>query len=110
MSQPIHVSDGDFQTKVLDSSTPVVVDFWAPWCGPCRMVAPVLDELASEYDEKIVIAKVNTDENPQWAMKYGIQSIPTMLFVKDGEIFDRIIGAHPKPSIQQRVDSMLNPN
>ncbi len=108
MSQPIHVSDGEFREKVLDSSAPVVVDFWAPWCGPCRMVAPILDELAKEYDDKIVIVKINTDENPQLAMKYGIQSIPTMLFVKDGAIFDRIIGAHPKPSIQQRVEAMLN--
>jgi thioredoxin 1 len=108
MSEPIHVTDSEFQEKVLNSSAPVVVDFWAPWCGPCHMVAPILDELAGEYADKIVIAKVNTDENQGLAMKYGIQSIPTMIFIKDGEMFDRIIGAHPKPSIQQRVDAMLN--
>jgi thioredoxin 1 len=107
MSEPIHVNDTEFQEKVLDSSTPVIVDFWAPWCGPCRMVAPVLDELAKEYNEKVIIAKVNTDENPQWATRYGVQGIPTMLFVRNGEIVDRIVGAHPKPSIQQRLDNML---
>jgi thioredoxin 1 len=107
MSKPIHVSDAEFQEKVLNSATPVIVDFWAPWCGPCRMVAPILDELAKEYGEKLVIAKVNTDENPQWAMKYGVQGIPTMLFVKDGQLVDRMVGAAPKPFIQQRVDSLL---
>ncbi|GIK38292.1 MAG: thioredoxin [Chloroflexota bacterium] len=107
MSKPIHVSDAEFQEKVLNSTTPVIVDFWAPWCGPCRMVAPILDELAKEYGEKLVIAKVNTDENPQWAMKFGVQGIPTMLFVKDGQLVDRMVGAAPKPFIQQRVDSLL---
>jgi thioredoxin 1 len=108
MSEPIHVSDAEFQEKVLASSTPVVVDFWAPWCGPCRMVAPILDELAKEYADKITIAKINTDENPEWAMKFGVQGIPTMLFVKDGELFDRMVGAAPKPFIKQRVDAMLS--
>ena len=107
MSKPIHISDAEFEGKVLKSSKPVVVDFWAPWCGPCRMVAPILEELAEEYGDKIVIAKVNTDEDAQHAIKYGVQGIPTMLFVKDGDIFNRIVGAVPKFAIQQNIDAML---
>jgi thioredoxin 1 len=107
MSKPIHVTDAEFEGKVLKSSKPVVVDFWAPWCGPCRMVAPILEELAEEYGDKIVIAKVNTDEDAQHAIKYGVQGIPTMLFVKDGDIFNRIVGAVPKFAIQQNIEAML---
>ncbi|MBN1994624.1 MAG: thioredoxin [Anaerolineae bacterium] len=107
MTKPIHVTDAEFEEKVLKSATPVVVDFWAPWCGPCQMVAPVLDELAKEYGDQLVIAKVNTDENVQYAIQYGVQGIPTMLFVKDGQLFDRVVGAMPKPAIQQRIEAML---
>jgi len=109
MTEPIHVTDSEFQAKVLQSSVPVIVDFWAPWCGPCRMVAPVLAELSKEYDGKIVVAKVNTDENPQYAIQYGVQGIPTMLFVKDGQIIDRMVGAAPKSAIQQRIETILEP-
>lgn len=107
MNAPIHVTDAEFEQKVLKSPVPVVVDFWAPWCGPCRMVAPVLDELAGEYGNKIVIAKVNTDEHSQWASKFGVRGIPTMLFIKDGELVDQVVGAYPKPMIQQRIDNLL---
>ena len=109
MTEPIHVTDAEFDAKVMQSSVPVIVDFWAPWCGPCRMVAPILDELSKEYDGQIVVAKVNTDENPQHAIQFGVQGIPTMLFVKDGEVVDRMVGAAPKPAIQQRIDTLVEP-
>jgi thioredoxin 1 len=108
MAEPIHVTDAEFDNKVLKSPTTVIVDFWAPWCGPCRMVAPVLEKLAQEYDGKMIVAKVNTDDNPEWAMRYGVQGIPTMLFVRDGQIVDRIVGAGPYPMIKARLDKVLS--
>ena len=107
MTQPIHITDTEFDQKVLRSAAPVVVDFWAPWCGPCKMIAPVLEKLAAEYDGKITVAKVNTDENPAWAMKYGVQGIPTLLFVKGGNVKDRIVGVVPAPVIKAKIDGLL---
>jgi thioredoxin 1 len=107
MAEPIHVTDAAFEQAVLKSKTPVIVDFWAPWCGPCRAVAPILESLAAEYDGKVIVAKVNTDDNPEWAQKYGVQGIPTMLFVRDGKLVERIVGAGPYPMIKGKLDKML---
>ena len=107
MTHPIHVTDAEFDGKVLQSTIPVVVDFWAPWCGPCKMIAPVLEKLAADYDGKVTVAKVNTDENPEWAMKYGVQGIPTLLFVKGGDVKDRIVGVVPAPVIKSKMDGLL---
>ena len=104
---PVHVTDEAFERTVLQSPTPVIVDFWAPWCGPCKMIAPILDKLAAEYDDKVVIAKVNTDDNPEWAMKYGVQGIPTMLFVADGKIVHRQVGAMPERMLREAVSQFL---
>ena len=104
---PVHVTDLDFEQIVLQSTVPVIVDFWAPWCGPCKMVAPVLEKLAHEYADKIVVAKVNTDDNPEWAMKYNVQSIPTMLFVADGKIVYRQVGAIPERMLREAVSQFL---
>ena len=108
MSEPLHVTDAAFEKTVLQSKIPVVVDFWAPWCGPCRMVAPILDKLAKDYDGKIVVAKVNTDEDKEWAMKYGVRGIPTMLFVANGQIIDTVVGALPEPMLKQKVEQLLS--
>lgn len=105
--EPIHVTDTEFESKVLQSKLPVVVDFWAPWCGPCRMVAPTLEKLAAELGNELTIAKVNTDENPEWAMRYGVQGIPTMLFIANGKIVHRQVGALPEGMLREVVAQFL---
>lgn len=105
--QPIHVTDAEFENTVLKADLPVIVDFWAPWCGPCRMVAPVLDKVAKERAGKLVIAKVNTDENPKWAQQYGVQGIPTMLFVYNGKIVHRQVGALPEGMLREVINQFM---
>lgn len=107
MSEPIHVTDAEFDSVVLKSTLPVVVDFWAPWCGPCRMVAPILDKVAKEQAGKLVVAKVNTDENTEWASKYGVQGIPTMLFIAGGKVIHTQVGALPEAMLKQVLDQFL---
>lgn len=106
-TEPIHVTDAAFEKTVLQSTIPVIVDFWAPWCGPCKMVAPILDKVAKEYAGKLVVAKVNTDENAENAMKYNVQGIPTMLFVSKGKIVHKQVGALPEPNIRMIIDQFL---
>lgn len=105
--EPIHVTDAAFEKTVLQSIVPVIVDFWAPWCGPCKMVAPTLEKIAKENAGKVLIAKVNTDENPEWAMKYGVQGIPTMLFISGGKIVHRQVGALPEQVLRTIVTQFL---
>mgnify|MGYP001787641126 CR=1 FL=1 len=108
VEEPIHVTDQAFEKKVLQSDIPVIVDFWAPWCGPCKMVAPILDKLAKEYAGKVLITKVNTDENPEWAGKFGVQGIPTMLFVANGKVVYRQVGAMPEPMLRDTIDQFVS--
>lgn len=107
MTKPIHVNDQEFDNKVLQADLPVIVDFWAPWCGPCRIIAPVLEDLAKQHAGKLLVAKVNTDENPEWAMKYGVQGIPTLLYLHQGKLVDRQTGALPPPALKAKAEALL---
>jgi thioredoxin 1 len=108
ISEPVHVSDAAFEKTVMQSTIPTIVDFWAPWCGPCRMIAPTLEKLAKENAGKLLVAKVNTDENPEWATKFGVQGIPTMLFVANGKIVHRQVGALPEPVLRDVVAQFMD--
>ena len=103
----IEVTDANFEEVVLKSEIPVLVDFWAEWCGPCRMVAPVVEDLSSEYDGKLLVTKVDVDSNPNVAMQFGIRNIPTILFIKGGQIVDKHVGAAPKSTLAAKVDAIL---
>ena len=108
INEPVHVTDEAFEKTVMQSTIPTIVDFWAPWCGPCKMVAPTLDKLAREYAGKLLVAKVNTDDNSEWAMKFNVQGIPTMLFVAGGKIVHRQVGALPEPMLRDVVAQFLD--
>ncbi len=107
MNEPIHVKDDTFEKSVLKSEVPVIVDFWAPWCGPCKMVAPILENIARDFDGKLVVAKVNTDENQKWAGRYGVQGIPTMLFISGGKVLHRQVGAVPEGILRDALEQFL---
>ena len=107
MNEPIHVNDATFEKAVLKSPLPVIVDFWAPWCGPCRMVGPVIEQLATEYEGKVTFGKLNVDESPEVAARYGIRSIPTIGIFLDGEAVDGVIGAVPKQYLAQAIEKQI---
>ena len=107
MSATAQVTDSSFKTDVLESEVPVLVDFWAPWCGPCRMVAPVVDEIAEQYAGQIKVVKLNTDENPNSASQYGIRSIPTLMIFKGGQRVDMVVGAVPKTTLASTLEKYL---
>jgi thioredoxin len=103
---PINITDDNFETEVMNSELPVLIDFWAAWCGPCKMIAPIVEELAVEYDGKIKIGKLDVDDNQQTAIKYGVRSIPTVLLLKNGEVKDTIIGAVPKSVFVEKLNAL----
>lgn len=101
------VSDSDFQKDILESKVPVLVDFWAPWCGPCVAIGPTLEELAQEYQDKLVVAKMNVDENANIPAQFGVRSIPFMVFIKEGKVVESIVGAQPKAKIKEIIDRVV---
>lgn len=107
MSLASPVTDASFKDDVLESDVPVLVDFWAPWCGPCRMVAPVVDEIAEQYEGQVKVVKLNTDENPQVASQYGIRSIPTLMIFKGGQRVDMVVGAVPKTTLANTLEKYI---
>ena len=107
MGKPVAVTDADFTPEVLQSDVPVLVDFWAEWCGPCKMIAPVVEELANEYDGKMKFAKLDVDANPLVATTYDVRSIPILIFFKDGKRVNQVVGAVPKQALQQEIDRVL---
>jgi thioredoxin 2 len=109
-AQPVIVTDATFSSEVLSANSAVLVDCWAPWCGPCKMLTPIIDELAADYTNDVKVAKLNVDENPATASQYGIRSIPTLLFFKDGKLVQRMVGAQPKESIEKQLLSIMNTN
>lgn len=106
-AMPQEVSDQDFAAEVLNATVPVLVDFWAPWCGPCRALTPTIEELSQEYNGKAKIVKVNTDENSVEASKLRVAAIPTLVFFKGGKVVDQLVGVHPKTTIKQKLDTLL---
>ena len=107
MSKVLEVSDGSFESEVLNSEHPVLVDFWAPWCGPCKAIAPVVDELANEYDGKLKVVKINVDENKEAAMKYNVRGIPNLIIFKGGESVEQIVGAVAKQELVNAIDKVV---
>jgi thioredoxin 1 len=107
-AKPVHVTDDTFESVVLGSPVPAMVDFWAPWCGPCRMIAPLVEDLAKVYDGRVVFAKMNTDENAKVAGELGIMGIPTLILFRDGQEVDRVVGYAPRHLLQEKLDKVLS--